>query len=349
MSYRIWTAAVVLLFPLAITASAKDIRDFDPLFDSHDTLEVTVEAPFDMLTKRRPDEEEASGTFRFHADDGIAVDLDVAIRTRGKNRRDRETCKFPPLRLNFKKTQTKDTLFDKQDKLKLVTHCVSNNKRYEQTVISEYLAYRVLNLLTDTSFRVRLLRITYVYADDNKQVSSYAILTEHKDRFGKRIDARPVAVQKVRVSDLRPADLNLTSVFQYYLSNTDFSPIATAPDEDCCHNQALFAPEEGLHHTVPYDFDRTGWVNAPHGTPNPRFNLRSVKVRLYRGRCVNNGHLDATLALFRERRSDIETLVNEQAELSPATRKYLLNFSEKFYETINNPKKLQRAIVKNCI
>jgi len=287
--------------------------------------------------------------FRFRTDDGSVVELDVAVRTRGKNRRDRETCRFPPIRLNFRKSQTKDTLFHKQDKLKLVTHCQTNSRRYEQAVISEYLAYRVLNLFTDRSYRARLLRITYLYTDASREVETFGILIEHKDRLSKRLDAKPVATEKVSVRAVQPEDLNLTSVYQYFVSNTDFSPIASIPNADCCHNQALFAPKEGLHYTIPYDFDRTGWVNAPHATPNPRFKVRSVRVRLYRGRCVNNDYLDTSLNAFRERRGDIEALVKEQPELSDRAREYLLKFSDDFYKIINEPKKVERNMVKKCV
>lgn len=349
MSFLSRTIILALMFPLAAAAKEKDIRDFDPLFESHDVLRVTIDAPFGMLTADRPDEEEAPGKLRVDVEEGSVLVFDVAVRTRGKNRRDKDICRFPPIRLNFKKSQTKDTLFHKQDKLKLVTHCADRSVTFEQALIKEYLAYRILNLLTDASFRVRLLRITYVYTDKDRRMESYGILIEHKDRVENRIGAKPVAVEKVKVSDIRPADLNLTSVFQYFLANTDFSPIAAPPDEDCCHNQALFAPDDGLHFTVPYDFDRSGWVNAPYATPNDRFGLRSVRDRLYRGRCVNNEYLDATLELFRARRAAIEDLINEQSELSEKSRKYLLKFSRRFYDTIDNPKKFDRAIVRNCI
>ncbi len=349
MSYRNLIAVIVLSLPPAIAVDAKDIRDFDPLFDSHETLNVSIEAPFVMLTTRRPDDEEAPGTFRFTAEDGSTVELDVAVRTRGNNRRNRKICEFPPIRLNFKKSQTKDTLFHKQDKLKLVTHCVNGSRRYEQAVLSEYLAYRVLNLLTDVSYRARLLRITYRYTDRRQKMETYAILIEHKERLGKRLGASPLAVERIAVGDIRPADLNLASVFQFFLGNTDFSPIATAPDEDCCHNQALLAPEEGLYFTVPFDFDRTGWVNAEHAAPNPRFGLRSVRERLYRGRCVNNEHLTATLQLFRDRRADIEALIDEQAGLRSATRSYLRGYSDDFYTIIDDPALVEEELVKSCI
>jgi len=349
MSYRKWTASIAVMFPLALAANAQDIKDHDPLFNSHDTLDVEVEAPFKMIARERSDEEEVPGKFRFVTESGTMVEFDVAVRARGNWRRNPDICSFPPIRIDFKTSQTKDTLFRKQDKLKLVTHCRNKARSYEQAVVSEYLAYRIFNALTDTSFRVRLLNIKYVYTDSGAEFESRGILIEHKDRIGKRIDAKSLAIEKTTVAEIRPEDLNLASIFQYFLGNTDFSPIATVPDEDCCHNQALFASEDGLHYTIPYDFDQSGFVDAPYAAPIPRFKLRSVKERLYRGRCRNNEYLPASLQLFREHRSDIETLVRGQQELSPDTRRKMLRYIEDFYDTINSPKRTNRQIVNKCL
>ena len=349
MPYLIWTITIVALFPASFAAYAKDIKDFDPLFASQETLEVEVEGPFAMLSRERPDEEEADGKFRFTADDGTTVELDVLIRTRGNWRRNPDICKFPPLRFNFKKSQTNDTLFDKQDKLKLVTHCQNNNGRYDQAVISEYLAYRAFNVLTDYSYRVRLLKMKYVFTDRETELETYGILIEHDDRIGKRINGQHVEVELVSVSSIRPADLNLASVFQYFVGNTDFSPKATAPDEECCHNQALFTSEDGPYYTIPYDFDQTGIVDAKHAAPNPRFGISSVRVRIYRGRCENTDRLGATFQEFRDHRDDFEALVNDQPELTSTTRRSIHKYIEDFYETIDDPKRVEKRIVTKCI
>ena len=111
------------MFLASGAASAKDIREYDPLFSSVDTLEVDVEGPFEFLARERPDEEEAPGKLRYVNADGESVEFDVQIRARGNWRRNPEICKFPPLRINFRKSQTDDTLFHKQDKLKLVVPC----------------------------------------------------------------------------------------------------------------------------------------------------------------------------------------------------------------------------------
>jgi len=348
MSFLSRFAAILALLPLALAAHAQDSKDHDPLFADDEILEVRLEGPFKMLQKERPDEVEAAGSFRFSTVDGAAMELDVNIRTRGNYRRKRKVCEFPPLRLNFRKSQTKDTLFDKQDKLKLVTHCDNDSSRYEQTVLSEYLAYRVLNILTDRSFGVRLLRITYAYTDSNRELESYAILIEHKDRLERRIGGKSIRTERALITDIRPDDLNLASVFHYFLGNTDFSPVGTAPDEDCCHNQALLVNEDALNYTVPYDFDLTGFVNAPHAVVNPRFKLRSVRSRLYRGRCFNLSQLPATLDLFRAKREEIEALSGSRPELLPPTRRHIERYTTEFYETINDPKRVERYLVKKC-
>lgn len=342
------TAAAGLL-ALAMTGQAAAESSVDPLFASDDLLQVEIEAPFDMLVAKRPDVEEVPGKFRYRASNGEAVELDVNLRTRGRLRRQKETCTFPPLRLNFKKKQVDETLFDKQDKLKLVSHCRNNSSAYEQAVVAEYLVYRMLNLLTDRSFRARLLRVKYVFTDKNRNIENYAVLIEHKDRLEKRLDSKTTKTEKVKVADLQPADLNLASIFQYFIGNTDFSPVASAPDEDCCHNQVLLERKGDLSLTVPYDFDQSGMVDAPHAAPNPRFKIRSPRQRVYRGRCVNNEYLPATLDLFRERRTAIEALIRGRQELEKKKSKSMLDFVEEFYETIDNPKRMSKSIVEKCL
>ena len=336
-------------FLLSGAGAARAETDIDPLFASNDILDVRIEAPFAMLVKERPDEEEAPARFSYTGADGKLVEFDIQIRTRGRLRRGKETCAFPPFRLNFKKSQVKDSLLHKQDKLKLVSHCRPNTNPYEQAVIAEYLVYRIYNLLTDRSFRVRLLNATYVYSDKSREENGYAIFIEHKDRLEKRLDAKTIKTPRVGVRSIVPGNMNLASVFQYFIGNTDFSPVASAPNEDCCHNQVLLTREQELSYTVPYDFDQSGLVNAPYASPNPRFKLRSVRDRLYRGRCVNNTHLPATLDLFRERRDEIETLIENQEGLATKARRSMLDFIGRFYRTIDNPKRLNKEIVEACL
>jgi len=345
-----WAIVVSCLFWTLSTSAAKaqNGETVDPLFASDEILEVRIVAPIDVIIKERPIDEELAGTFHYTAGDGKSVALDIAVRARGLYRRRPDVCPFPPLRLNFKKSQVKDSLFAGQDKLKLVTHCRTGSYVLEQAVIAEYVAYRILNLLTDTSFHVKLLRINYTSTNDDPGINGYGLLIEHKDRLAKRIGIPVFTIDKMGVADL-PADyVNLISVFHYLIGNTDYSLVNSAPGKDCCHNHTPFGGEDKPYYSIPYDFDMSGLVAAPYASPNPTLRLSSVQERLYRGFCVNNDLLPATLEEFQAKRDDIENLIRDQAELSRPKRKEMLRFIDDFYRTTARTKSVDRYFVNRC-
>ena len=345
---RIAAGYALALFSTTGTAYADNSPD--PLFSGDDVIEVRIEAPFQTIMRDRPIEEEIPAVFQYVNSDGKTIEFDAGLRSRGNFRRREDVCDFTPLRLNLKKSQTKGTLFDHQDKLKLVTHCNSSSPRYEQYVLSEYLVYKVFNLMTDVSFRVRLLRITYVdTAHNDREKVSLAFLIEHRDRLAKRIDNAVIETRKVSFPDLNPDYTNLASVFHYFMGHTDFSPIATALDKNCCHNHSLFGNEGEKIYSVPYDFDMTGFVNAPHARPNPRFKLRNVRDRRYRGRCFNNSRIPASVERFFVQREEIYALINSQNLMTGATRKSMLRFVDDFYKSLDSPEKITKELNKNCV
>ena len=319
----------------------------DPLFQDNETLHVTITAPLTTLVRERPKDDYLPGVFQYTETDGTTVKFDLQIRTRGHFRH--KNCDYPPLSLNLKKSQTDGTLFDKQDKLKLVIHC-DYSERYEQVVLREYLAYRILNAITNMSFRVRLLRVTYVNTEKrgDGQVR-YAFLIEHKNRLAERYDLKDLELERTTVAAIQADRLNLTSVFEFLIGNTDFSPIAGPPGNECCHNYVLFGNDIDPLTAVPYDFDQSGFVDAPYAVPNENFRIRNVRQRLYRGRCVNNEHVTASLRRFRDRRDSIYALVAEQVGLQSRVRKNLVRYIDDFYDLIDDPKDVERRIIKRCI
>ncbi len=337
----------VLICLISMSTSLVFAQEADPLFQSDEILQVTIEGPLGTLIKEKSKEEYLNGFFRYSDADGSPVEFDLKFRARGNFRH--ENCDYPPVRLNFKKSQTKNTLFDKQDKLKLVIHC-NRKAQYFQIVLEEYLAYRILNELTDLSFRVRMLQVTYVdTVGMGESPPRYAFVIEHKDRLAKRIDLKEFVTPSTEVILIDPEHLNLTSIFQYFIGNTDFSPVAGPPESDCCHNYVLFKNEDTLITAIPYDYDQSGLVDAPYATPNPNFRLRTVRQRLYRGRCVNNAFVEDSIQQIQDKRDAIYALIDGQQGLDNKTRKDLIGFVDKFYRTVESPKNLQSSILKKCI
>ena len=336
--------ALILDAPIALTGEP------DPLFQHDSPIEVTITAPMQPLLDDRPDEDYLPGTLAYTEADGSVVQIQIGIRTRGNYRRQHRVCPFPPLRLNIRKSEARDSLFHRQDKLKLVAHCRDNSERNEQNVIREYLAYRILNTLTDISYKVRLARVTYIDSEQKDEPRvRYAFFIEHKSRLSKRLDLPEISTSSIKVADLDGPYSDLTSLFQFLIGNTDFSPIAGAEGETCCHNSTLFGREDQPIYSIPYDFDMSGLVDAPYAEPNPMFRITRVTQRLYRGRCEYIENLPASLQLFQDNRDTIYGLIDQQPELQESTRKKMKRFVDRFYEVIDSPNKVQRHIVKRCV
>jgi len=330
-------------------ADAESTGPVAPLFADHQALEVTIEGPLTTMMSERSNTDYYEGKLSYVEQSGADVALDIGFRTRGNYRRRKETCWFPPVRLNFRKKQVDGTVFDGQDKLKLVTHCHRSNERYEQLVLKEYLAYRILQLHTAYAFQVRLLRINWIDSDkDGRSSIKYGFLIEDEDELALRLGASTVDFNSTRHSMLNTKQAAVVSVFEYMIANTDFSLIKAAPDERCCHNAILLmkVPDEYL--PVPYDFDFSGLVNAPYAEPSPNLRIRNVTTRLYRGNCSVNEEVGSAVALFASHKNAVLDLVTMQEGLTDSTRKSALRFLEDFYKKLADPAEAETLFVENC-
>jgi len=341
----------VLLSSLAVAVAFAD-RNGDapekvPLFEDDEIVKVTLTAPFDEIQNSGTSEEELPGKLVYVDDSGNEVTLEIKIRGRGKFRRERMSCDIPPLRLNFRKSN--ETLFANVDKIKLVTHCENRSSVFEQAVYKEYLAYRIFNILTDWSFRVRLLEVRYVEATKGKEIAyAPAFLIEDDKQLARRIGMELVDAKSTSIKSLDGKHTNLGSLFQYFIGNTDFSPIKGPPGESCCHNYVLFR-NDNTRIAVPYDFDVTGLVNPPYAKPNPRLGIKSVKQRRYRGRCVNNDYVADNLELFRSRKAAIFELLDNLQGLHKSERRSAKHFIDEFYDVIDSEKRLNFRIIEACL
>lgn len=326
-------------------AAAANPSGPDPLFADESVLKITLTGPFRSMSRdRSPEPEYSSGTLSYVDAAGAARQFDIRLRPRGNSRRDRNVCTFPPLRLNFEKKAMKDTLFDEQNVLKLVTHC-RHNENFQEYLLKEYLAYRIFNLLSDASFKVRLLKVTYVDSErDRDGFERYGFFIEHKDRLAARLGTEVVEPDRITTDELDPGQASIAELFQFLISNTDYSFIAGPVGETCCHNAVLLAGEGGSYLPVPYDLDRSGLVNPPNGEPAEELGQRNLRDRLYRGFCRDPKYLQAALETTREERGPIEALFESQPDLSKRDSDDAVRFIESYYDIIDNERRRDRAL-----
>jgi hypothetical protein len=313
------------------------------IFRSEKPLRFRLEAPFATVTRQRAAPEYQPGrlVYRDTADNEVALDL--RVRVRGKSRL--ELCAFPPLLLNFRAGTLAGTAFEGQNRLKLVTHCESS-QAYEQFVLLEYLAYRVLNLLTDRSLRVRLAEVTYYDSDRARElVTKPGFLVEDEEQFAARSSLTTLGGERVDASRYDQEALSLIEMFQYFIGNTDWSASAGPAGDACCHNVVPLAREDGSLLPIPYDFDSTGIVNAP---PDERLPIRTVRQRLYRGECRDLAELRASFEPFEAKRAEITALFEQPPRLTEQTSNSARRYIDEFYALIADPERVQRVFRSDC-
>ncbi|MBV1878807.1 MAG: hypothetical protein KUG79_14290 [Pseudomonadales bacterium] len=320
----------------------------DILFSNTDKLSISLTGPFKTLSEQRDKKATHPGTLTYVDQVGNTISLDVGIRVRGNFRLDRSNCENPPLRLLFNPQQVKGTVFEHQKRLKMVLAC-KNWPKYNQYVVLEYLIYRTFNLLSDASFRVKLLEIGFNDSAINKDARVLAgFFIEDNKRLGKRLKKKRYPDKDIWISELVPMQTARLNLFQYLVGNTDFSTLRSKEGK-CCHNVKLYQAEDDLLATsIPYDFDFTGLVNAPYAVPNKAAKINNVRSRRYRGFCEHNDLVRQQVSFFIERRQAIESLYSQSAELSQFSKTVSRQYLKSFYSILGSPESVERKILKYC-
>ncbi|TFG78414.1 MAG: hypothetical protein E4H26_02505, partial [Flavobacteriales bacterium] len=217
-----------------------------PLFDSDEVLTLILRGDLKNAFRDRKDNSAYYNASLIYQEDSDSLVVPVRIKTRGHFRKKSSNCNYPPLLLNFSKSQPRDgTLFQEQDRLKLVTPCQD-----DAYVINEYLVYRLYNLMTPKSFRARLVRMIYQDTIKNRASDAYyGILLKDEKLMGKRNASKPIKTKNLPKLGIPQEDYLKMAVFQYMIGNTDWSI-------EYLQNIKLITEDaKSLPIAVPYDFD----------------------------------------------------------------------------------------------
>jgi hypothetical protein len=321
----------------------------DKIFKEHERMNVTLKGPWRRITRRATSDEKYPGELTFTDSNGKQQTLNIGITTRGLTRRER-VCDFPPLKLWFDKEQVKGTAFRGQSSLKMVTHCKLGNT-YQQYYIKEYLSYRIYNLITPYSFRVRSLMVKFVDNErDDREEEHFGFLIEDIDDVAERNDLKELEVPKISYRKLNPEETSNYAMFQYMISNLDWSATSGRDPVECCHNTKLIAegPDAAEVFAIPYDLDSSGLVDAQYAVPPDKLSVRSVRDRLYRGFCIHNSELPAALERYRAQKQAILDLFNQHDLLNGRHQKQAVKFIEGFYNTLDKQGAMEKQITGKC-
>lgn len=318
----------------------------DRLFGDQTPLELTLTAPLRQLGRdTRENRERRPGTVVYHEADGREITLDIDVRVRGRTRL--AECNFPPLRLSFTDVQTEGTIFEGQSHLKLVTLCRARDL-YRDYLAEEFLIYRMLNALTDVSFRVRWVEIEYVSSDGrNDPFVESAFLIEDVDEVAERTGLEVLDHARVRPEELDRSHLSMLTVFQYVIANTDFSFLRAAGDEPCCHNGWLLGSGDDPMLVLAYDFDQAGLINTEYAVPSPTLSIDRVTQRVYRGFCELNSDLDGGIQRVLAARASLEAILDD-TRVRERARERALKYLRESLDRISDADTVQRDMIEKC-
>lgn len=331
------------LFCLSFQPKLLLIPAAQTFFEEESILEAKLSGDWKTLFKDNG-EEPAYHDFEFSYLDpkGEWMKTPVRLKVRGNYRR--QNCGMPPVRLNFKKKQVKGTYLEGLDKVKLVHPCQGNEK-YEQYVLNEYLSYKAYQALTDSSFRVRLLKLTYEgegMTGKKGPKQYWAFMIEPVKMLEERISGEEIEAPSVHPAQVHTELSVMLSLYNYFLGNTDWSLTKL-------HNVKLFATKPGaLYLPIPYDFDWTGLVGPPYAQPNPILGISSVKERLYRGFCYDKEVTARMVDHISSQEEVIREIFSSSNLLDEKYKKKTLDYVDTFFEVFNDEKKRQRMIIGKC-
>jgi len=332
--------AAALCTVFTISAKAQATIDKVQFFTDTSVINATLTVNLGKLLSHR----EKAGyrlpaTFKCRLG-GIDINDNITIETRGQFRR--SLCYMPPLRMMFAADTT--AVLKPLKSLKLVSECKTSSS-YITYLYKEFLVYKMYNLLTDRSFRVRRVTINIVDSAGKKTpFTEEGFLLEDIKDLAKRNGCTEFTKEKMITEATDRRQMTLVAIFEYMIGNTDWAVPVN-------HNIKLIkSVKDTLTRpiVIPYDFDFSGLVGTDYSAPDERLGIADVQERLYRGFTRTLSEVNATLEIFKQQKEGIYAIINNCSLLSAATKKGMINYLDGFYATVNDPAEVKRVFVDHA-
>ena len=303
-----------------------------------DVLKITIETDLDNLIQNKKRDDYQKATLTFMSEDSLEQH-DIKLRPRGKFRR--RTCDFPPLKIKFNKSELAEKgIATVHKSLKLVTHCMED-KGGEQALLKEFVAYKMYNKITDASFKVQLVEITFVNsAKDTSDQVKYGFIIEDTNEMAERIDGVEVEnCYNITLDSISERYSNMIPMFQYMIGNLDWRP-------KMLQNIKVVDKKNGERIMVPYDFDFSGLVNASYAIRNVDYNQTDILQRIYVNKVDDMAELASTIKFFQLHKEEILQCIKDCEQLTKRNRKEMTRYINDFYRTLDNETLAKEAFLK---
>ena len=313
------------------------------IFAEPHPAEITLRYDMKEFRKRSNADKYLKAELIYHLGDTLPdIKHIVRIKARGKNRQ--EVCSFPPIWINIRKADIQNRNLQETKRIKLVTHC-GRGKSFENYVLKEFLAYKIYNLISPFSFRVRLVRMKYVDTGRKDRITeNWAFLIEPESMLAERLDMVPLKMDNVSITQTDTLWTSTMSIFQFMIGKADYSVAGR-------HNVKLLKYNDYTKPNVipvPYDFDYSGLVNAHYAVPGDNLGVGSVRERYFLGPCRTEDYYRGVIDSFINRKEGILELVRSFEHLSKSDKENVALYLEEFFNDSRNNKYIKYSILSTC-
>jgi len=267
--------------------------------------------------------------------------IKVEVRARGEFRR--RECYYPPLRVKIKKGAAKGTIFEGNKSLKLVMPC--KQVKDNMLIMKEYICYQIYEPITKYTFNTRLVNMEFTDLN-NKKITGVKIqgfFIEDDDIVADRHKGKVVEDLKLHPKALQDSSSIRHDIFQYMVANTDWSTTFL-------HNAKLIQLDESKKFIpLAYDFDMSGFVNAPYAQVNAELGISNVTDRLYRGFCREPSVIQAIRAEYVSKEQSIMDVVKRyEKDFDAKTYSTIVKYIQEFFTTMKSDSKFKASILDKC-
>ena len=331
---KVAITGLILFSAITAKSQAKPI-DAVEFFKDDRVINMTLTVDMKNLVTAKRDTNNVPATVTMAFPDSTVITEDIKMKPKGEFRR--KNCYIASLQLDFKKQGAPLTSLKK---IKLIGGC-SKSSSDEQLLLKEYLTYKIYNLFTDMSFRVRLLNVTYKDSREKaKPYTQYAFMIEDFDEMAKRNQCvkRETGLQNEQTDRKQ---MTLVSFFQYMIGNTDWS-VPTL------HNIKLIKSKKdslAVPFVIPFDFDYTGFVNASYALPPEMFNTTAITERVYRGFARSPEEVEAMRNFFLSKEAAVRSVITDCKLLEGKVKKEALEYIDEFYRVAKSQKQSQSEFI----
>lgn len=318
------------------------LQVYEGLFEYEEPIHFTMKLDLKTFKKTRRDEKYQPAEMTCQVNDTFRITHPVRIKARGIFRRD--NCTFPPFWLNIRYSGIESDNLKGINKMKMVIRC-RKSEHHEYYILREYMVYKIYNLITPYSFRVRLVKLKFVdTGKDNEATEDWAFLIEPADHMTKRLNGVFIKSDRLSIRTVNRDMMDMVALFQYMIGNGDFSVTGQ-------HNLKIMTVKDQAvpgFVPVPYDFDFTGLVNAEYASPRESLGIKTVRERYFLGPCRSRDIQLEAIQNFAAYRDEIIEYINGFEYLDEKEKADMVGYLESYFSESEDEMFIGQRLATTC-